>query len=147
MLFQVNWENEIIVYVYGVWDMFHVGHLKLLERAKSLGSYLVVGVVSDEAVRKRKGKNRPIISQDQRYDVINGLKIVNDVVRQNDFDPTPYIKKYPHKIKILVLGEDQKHIKDFSWYMKSKNVLIVRLERTKDISTSDIIERIKKECS
>ena len=134
-----------VVFTLGVFDTFHYGHLKLLERAKFLGDYLVVGVVSDEAVKKQKGENRPIINQTHRYAIVDSLKCVNATVFCKSFNP---IKEFNdiyftcNKIDIIVKGEDQEHLDYTEIIQKYPNVVVVTLGRTPDVSSSKIIEKI-----
>jgi len=63
-------EGKRIGLVMGSWDQCHIGHIRYLKRAKEECDYLVVGVDSDDKIRKRKGPNRPLIPEDERYDTI-----------------------------------------------------------------------------
>ena len=75
-----------IGYVPGVYDLFHVGHLRLIQRAKALSEHLIVGVLSDELVEHFKGK-RPYIPAEERMEIVGALKEVDEVVLV-DFDNT-----------------------------------------------------------
>ena len=66
--------------VQGSWDLFHVGHLRYILKARELCDYLIIGMDSDEKIRKRKGPSRPVIPEEERYDFINLLKIADDIV-------------------------------------------------------------------
>ena len=68
-----------IVLANGCFDFFHVGHIRYLAGAKALGECLVVGINSDEQVRKLKGENRPLISEHERAEIISALKFVDYV--------------------------------------------------------------------
>ncbi|MEM7142427.1 MAG: adenylyltransferase/cytidyltransferase family protein [Actinomycetota bacterium] len=72
-------------YTTGVYDMFHVGHLNLLRKAREHCDHLIVGVTSDEIVRERKGKS-PIIPFDERFDIVRSIRFVDEVVVQSDMD-------------------------------------------------------------
>ncbi|HEX5570412.1 MAG TPA: adenylyltransferase/cytidyltransferase family protein, partial [Ktedonobacterales bacterium] len=65
------------VVVTGVFDLLHIGHLRFLEAARRLGDRLVVGVESDERVRRWKGPNRPIQTEDDRLDLLRALRVVD----------------------------------------------------------------------
>ena len=69
----------IIVLANGCFDFFHVGHIRYLAEAKTLGDYLIVGINSDEQVRKLKGDNRPLIPEQERAEIISALKFVDYV--------------------------------------------------------------------
>jgi len=70
-------EGERIVCTNGVFDLMHVGHLRYLQAARSLGSILIVGLNSDASTRAIKGEKRPIVSQDERVEMLAGLTCVD----------------------------------------------------------------------
>jgi len=72
-------EGQRIILTQGVWDLLHEGHAKYLEKAKSYGDILVVGVDSDDLARKRKGPNRPIVPQSERVNMLIHLRHVDIV--------------------------------------------------------------------
>ena len=141
-------EKRKIVYTCGVYDLFHLGHLKILQRAYKCGDELCVGIVKDSAVKAIKGLNRPIINEKERFLLVNNLLWVNDCMFQETFDPSLNLeilhnRHYEDEI-IFVKGEDQDHISEI--YAKENNIKIVKLPRTQGVSTSEIIKRIKSEC-
>lgn len=71
--------ERIIGYVPGAWDMFHIGHLNILLRARALCDVLIVGVVTDEELLRVKGRS-PIVPLDERFEVVAALDLVDDVV-------------------------------------------------------------------
>jgi D-glycero-beta-D-manno-heptose 1-phosphate adenylyltransferase len=82
-----------LVVVTGVFDLLHIGHLRFLQAAHQLGDRLVVGVESDERVRRWKGPDRPIQTQDDRCDLLCALRIVDDVflIEGERIDPDYYV--------------------------------------------------------
>lgn len=72
-------EGDGLVVVTGVFDLLHIGHLRFLEAARRLGDRLVVGVESDERVRRWKGPDRPIQTQEDRCELLAALRVVDDV--------------------------------------------------------------------
>jgi len=135
--------EKIVVYTYGVYDLFHRGHLELLTDAKKLGDYLIVGIFSDDIAESFKRK--PIITLQDRLEIIRHCKIVDDVVVQYELHPGKNLKKYkPH---ILAKGPGA------GWSEKGKipgedmaqklNIKIIRLNYHSGISTSEIIKKIK----
>jgi len=80
----------VTVYTYAVADLLHVGHLRCLQQAKALGDYLIVGVLTDDAVRAYK--RGPVIPFEQRVELIKNLKCVDKVVQQDNVDPTRNLK-------------------------------------------------------
>lgn len=95
------------VFVNGTFDIIHLGHLALLSYAKSLGDYLVVGIDSDERVKKLKGENRPINSYIERRAILENLKSVDEVkIFDTDEDLINIIKT----CDIMVKGGDYNHL-------------------------------------
>lgn len=126
------------IITFGTFDVFHLGHLNILERAKSLGSHLTVGVSSDR-LNYLKKKRLPIYSEHDRLKIISNIRFVDQTFTEESLDLKEfYIRKY--KADILVMGSDWTgkfdHLKSFC--------NIIYLPRTKDISTTEIIHKIKK---
>ncbi len=95
----------IVGYTTGVYDLFHIGHLNLLKRAKSECDYLIVGVTSDELSLSRKGKT-PIIPLIERLEIVKNISFVNKVVIQDDMDK---LKAWEtHKFDKMFVGSDWK---------------------------------------
>jgi rfaE bifunctional protein nucleotidyltransferase chain/domain len=72
--------GELVVWTNGCFDLFHVGHLRSLQAAKSLGDRLIVGINSDASIRRLKGAGRPIVRQEERCEIIAALACVDAVV-------------------------------------------------------------------
>lgn len=129
---------------FGVWDLFHVGHLNILERAKGLGDLLVVGVASDELARTHKG-GVPIIPLEERLEIVKALRCVDVVVPYYDLDFTDILKGFD--VDILVVGEDwgklKEHLKIRKWIYMVRKGRIVTAPYTKGISTKIIRERTR----
>ena len=94
-----------IGYTTGVYDMFHIGHLNILKRAKEQCEYLVVGVTTDRLCYERK-KKYPIICEVDRMAIVKELKCVDEVVSQDNMDKVAAAKKY-HADAVFV-GSDWK---------------------------------------
>lgn len=75
-----------IVYLAGSWDMFHYGHVNILEKARSLGDYVIVGVHRDAIINKHRGQNLPIMTQHERVLSVLGCKFVDDVLIDAPYD-------------------------------------------------------------
>ena len=96
-------QPEIIGYVPGAWDMFHVGHLNILQRARRHCDVLIVGVVTDEALQRAKGK-LPIIPLDERMAVVQAMSIVDRVVV--DYSSNKIDAWRSHGFDVLFKGDD-----------------------------------------
>jgi len=125
------------VITFGTFDVFHVGHVNILERASSYGDYLIVGVSSDELNRSKKGRF-PIYSETDRLHIIQAMGCVNEVFVEHSLEQkAEYIKKF--HADILVMGDDWKgRFDQFDSLCEIKY-----LDRTPSISTTQIIEVVK----
>ena len=74
------------VVTFGVFDYFHYGHLKLFERAKAMGDYLIVAIQAEEYILKYKPDAQILYSQEQRMELINALEVVDEVAVYTDID-------------------------------------------------------------
>jgi cytidyltransferase-like protein len=92
------------VFIGGVWDLFHEGHVAILERAKALGTKLIVGVLTDDAAMAYK--ERPIIPFESRRRVVESLKCVDRVIAQNSKDPAADLVEAGLRPHYLVHGDD-----------------------------------------
>ena len=96
-----------IVFTNGCFDILHIGHVKYLNEAKKLGDFLIVGVNSDESIKRLKGHDRPINCLEDRMYILNNLKCVDLVVSFDEDDPRELIKIIkPH---YHVKGSDYKN--------------------------------------
>ncbi|MCD6225078.1 MAG: D-glycero-beta-D-manno-heptose 1-phosphate adenylyltransferase [Deltaproteobacteria bacterium] len=131
-----------IVFTNGCFDILHAGHVRYLAAAGAEGDILVVGLNSDKSVKSIKGNKRPIISQDQRAEVLAALESVNYITIFNEPDPFKLICRI--KPDVLVKGADWEE-KDIigADIVKKNGGRIVRVDIVQNISTSDIIQRIK----
>ena len=97
----------IKVWTNGCFDILHRGHIELFQYAKSLGDELIVGIDSDEKVKKDKGEDRPINSLDDRAIILQSIKYIDRVI---EFDSTDELRNLIKDIKpdIMVIGSDWK---------------------------------------
>ena len=95
-----------VVFTNGCFDILHVGHMRYLEEAKEFGDYLIVGVNSDESVKRLKGPTRPINNQEDRAELLTGLKSVDYTVIFTEDTPVELIGEL--KPSIHVKGGDYK---------------------------------------
>ncbi len=132
-----------VVFTNGCFDIMHAGHVRYLAAAKSEGEILIVGINSDKSVKSIKGKNRPIMPQDQRAEVLAGLWCVDYIVFFDEPDPLRLIQTI--KPDVLVKGEDWDEDKIIGAdSVKADGGRVVRVAVVPDISTSMIIKRIIK---
>ena len=125
------------VITFGTFDVFHIGHLRILERSRALGDHLTVGVSSDALNRSKKGRD-PVYPQDQRAEIVSGLRCVDAVVFEESLEEKrAYLLQ--HRADVLVMGED--------WagrFDEFRDVCeVVYLARTPAVSTTATIERIR----
>ncbi|MBI5574435.1 MAG: D-glycero-beta-D-manno-heptose 1-phosphate adenylyltransferase [Elusimicrobia bacterium] len=127
-----------IVFTNGCFDILHIGHIRLLKKAKLFGDILIVGLNSDSSVKKIKSKNRPIIPENERAEVLAAVSSVDFVVKFSQ--PTPYqlIKKIMPDV--LVKGADWKSGKIVGSEFAKK---VVRIPLVKNKSTTAIIKKLK----
>jgi D-beta-D-heptose 7-phosphate kinase/D-beta-D-heptose 1-phosphate adenosyltransferase len=132
-----------IVFTNGCFDILHVGHVRYLAAARSEGDVLVVGLNSDASVKSIKPDNRPIVTQEQRAEVLAGLAVVDFITIFDESDPMPLIRAI--KPDILVKGADWKEKEIVGAdVVKAYGGKVVRVEVVPGISTSRIIRRIVK---
>jgi len=125
------------VITYGTFDMFHIGHLKLLERLSKLGDKLIVCVSTDE-FNELKGK-KTIIPYKQRAEIVNAIKYVNKVIPENDWEQKINDLK-ENNVDIFAMGDDWEGKFDFlNEYCEVKY-----LRRTDGISSSALKEQLNK---
>lgn len=122
------------VITFGTFDVFHIGHVNILERAAQLGDYLIVGVSSD-ALSFKKKQRYPLYSQDDRVKIISAMRCVDEVfIEESLEDKARYIEM--KNADLLVMGDDWEG--RFDWVKPWCEV--VYLPRTPSISTTEIIE-------
>lgn len=125
-----------IVFTNGCFDILHVGHIRLLNYAKSLGSVLIVGLNSDASVKKIKGDKRPINNENIRKEMLLALKSVDEVIIFEQQTPIELIKKI--KPDIIVKGGDYKPEEVVGFGLSE----IVIFNYLNGYSTTKIIENI-----
>ena len=126
------------VITYGTFDLLHSGHIRLLERAKALGDYLIVGVTSD-GFDKARGKVNNRQTMEQRIEAVKALGIADEVIAEEyDGQKIDDIRKYG--IDIFTVGSDWEGKFD---YLK-EYCEVVYLPRTEGISSSEIRARLDK---
>lgn len=129
------------ILTFGVYDYFHLGHLRLFEQCKQYADYLIVAVQDGDQILKYKPQANILYSTEERVEILNALKIVDEVIVY-DSVCVDTLKKID--FDILALGED--HIggrfDEVEKWCKANGKKVVRLKRTRGISSSDIKKKI-----
>ena len=135
-------KKVIIGYTTGVFDMFHIGHLNILKRAKEQCDYLIVGVTTDELCFERK-KKYPIICESERMAIVSEMRCVDQVVPQANMNKLEAVMKY-HAEAVFV-GSDWKDTEAWNKYEKEfadAGCAVVYLDYTDGISTTILRNRL-----
>lgn len=138
-----NHEKKIIGYTTGVYDLFHIGHLNILRRAKEQCDYLIVGVSTDKLVEEYK-KKKPIIPFQERIEIIGAIKYVDKVVPQETMDKLVAWEQY--KFDVMFHGSDWKGSQLYQEIEKKLNevgVQIVYLPHTTGTSSTMLTEKLQ----
>lgn len=137
-------KEKVIGYTTGVFDLFHIGHLNVIKRAKEQCDYLIVGVSTDSLVESYKN-HRPVIPYEERAAIVEALKYVDEVVPQESMDKYAAWEKY-HFNKIFH-GDDWKNTdlyKAMKEKLESVGVESVYFPYTKNTSSTLISSVLKK---
>ena len=136
-------EGKSVVFTNGVFDLLHVGHVRYLKQARSLGDLLIVAVNSDAAVRKLKGTGRPITPEDERAEILAALRHVDYVVVFDDISPRSLIGELLPDV--LVKGGDydldQIHGRE---EVEAAGGKVISLPFFKGASTTALIEKMSR---
>jgi len=135
-------EGKKVVFTNGCFDILHAGHVHYLNECKKLGDILVVGINSDNSVKRLKGKNRPVLPLEMREYLLSNLCSVDYVVPFEE--DTPYNLIAAIKPDVLVKGGDWKEEQIVGRdIVKSYGGKVLTISFKYDISTTKIIELIK----
>lgn len=125
-------------YVPGVFDLLHVGHLNLLQRAADQVDHLIVGVVSDEGTAAYK--RRPVHDEQTRLAVVRALRMVDEAQLQATTDPTPELEGLrPH---VLFHGDDWAELKEGQATLARLGIEFVLLPYTRGVSSSEYVAEL-----
>ena len=131
-----------IGYTTGVFDMFHIGHLNILRRAKQQCDYLIVGVSTDELVQMYK-KKIPIIPHEERIEIVKAIRYVDQVVSQESMDKVAAWEKL--HFDVIFHGDDWKGssmYNDIEEKMKKLGVAMVFLPHTQGTSSTQLANKL-----
>lgn len=137
-------KNKKIVFTNGCFDILHRGHIEYLAQAANHGDILLIGLNTDNSVRRIKGNSRPVQDQFARAMVLASLQFVSAVILFDEDTPYELIKRV--KPDILVKGSDYK-IEDIVGYdiVTAKGGEVVTIDFIEGYSTTSIIEKLKKD--
>ena len=133
-----------IGYTTGVFDMFHMGHLNILRRAKEQCEYLIVGVTTDALCFQRKNKY-PIIDEQDRMAIVEAIRYVDKVIAQTDMEKIRPVRELG--ADVVFVGSDWKGTEAWDRYEKEFAELgctVVYLDHTDGISSSILRDKINK---
>lgn len=133
--------NKIVTF--GVYDYFHLGHLRLFEQAKKYGDYLIVAVQDGNYILKYKPDAKVLYSTEERVEIIKALRVVDEVVVYESVGAAALEKI---DFDTLALGEDHKggRFDEAIAWCKEHGKQVVRLKRTPGIASSDIKKELSK---
>ncbi len=133
---------EKVVFTNGCFDLIHPGHIELLERARKLGTKLIVGINSDDSVRKIKGYPKPFQTQQERAAILRGLRSVDEVLIFDDLTPEKIIREI--EPSVLVKGGDWK-VKEIigADFVLKNGGEVFSIPLKEGFSSSKIVEKIQ----
>lgn len=135
--------KKIRIYTPGVFDCFHIGHLRHLQFAKKQGDILIVGIRTDEFTKKRKGQY-PAIPLEHRIEILKGLSCVDEIIIRDKMDFVEEMKLA--NADIFVGSNSYKNVRGYynalKLYIEKTNKKLILSNYTQDISSTKIKERI-----
>tara|TARA_B100000925_G_C21922015_1_gene436301 strand:- start:41 stop:472 length:432 start_codon:yes stop_codon:yes gene_type:complete len=139
-------KNKIIGYTTGVFDLFHIGHVEILRKSKSMCDKLIVGVTSDKLVKYKFKKS--VIPFQERLKIVSACKYVDIAVPQNNMNKLEAYKKY--KFDVMFVGDDWYNTKKWKEYekeFKEYKVKIIYFPYTKNTSSTklnSILDKLRR---
>src|SRR3954454_18495181 len=139
-----NWKRagKTVVFTNGCYDILHPGHIRLLERARSLGDILILALNTDSSVQRLKGASRPLIPQDDRAELACALQAVDAVTLFDEDTPRELIAEVLPDI--LIKGADWSHFIAGSEEVKAAGGEVCTLPLEPGFSTTDIAEKVQQ---
>ena len=124
------------IYISGTWDLFHIGHLNAIKKAKEMGDELIVGISTDELIKKYK-------NHAPGFKIIQSLKYVDKIVTQEELSTVEQFKNLD--FDILIVGDDwkDKYLDGIEWIKNHPEKKVVFLPRTQGISTNSIRKKLE----
>jgi D-beta-D-heptose 7-phosphate kinase/D-beta-D-heptose 1-phosphate adenosyltransferase len=134
-------QGQTVVFTNGCYDLLHPGHIRLLDRARSLGSLLIVGLNTDASVRRSKGPHRPLTPEEDRAELLLALAAVDGVVYFDEETPRELIAELLPDV--LVKGADWSHFIAGREEVEAAGGRVEALALEPGYSTTAIIEKIR----
>lgn len=152
MLLEKKWLKEIalwkqekqrIVFTNGCFDLFHFGHLQVIKQSAKFGDKLIVGINSDASIKRLKGSDRPVVSENERQAIIASLKVVDMAIIFGEDTPFELIEAVVPDV--LVKGDDYK-VEDIvgSDIVLGNGGSVETIKKIEGYSTSLLIDKISK---
>lgn len=134
-------EKKVKVFTSGSFDLFHVGHLNILEKSAALGDELIVGVSTDELIMEYKGM-KPIIPFEERFRIVSALACVTRAVKQVKLTEIAQLQR--EQIDIVTIGDDwiNKYLEGLEWMKSQEGKQVVYFPYTPGVSTTTIKKNI-----
>lgn len=136
--------DDKIVYVDGAFDLFHVGHMRVLEAARKYGTYVIVGIHEDSVVNEAKGSNYPIMNLNERVLGVLSCRFVDEVVMGVPFAVTSDVLK-SLSVDVVVAGKVQEptsHPMGDPYAVPKANKIFVEVDSGSDLTTDGVIKRV-----
>lgn len=133
-------EGKTVVFTNGCYDLLHPGHIRLLEKARSLGDVLILALNSDASVRRMKGPSRPLMDEAERAEMALALEAVDAVTLFDEDTPRELVGSVVPNV--LVKGADWSHFVAGREEVEAAGGLVLTLDLEPGYSTTDIVERI-----
>ena len=135
-------QNKTVVFTNGCFDILHVGHLRYLNDAKKQGDVLIVGVNSDESVRRLKGPTRPINNEIDRAEMLSGLKAVDFTLIFDELTPIETLEKIKPSIHVKGGDYTKEQLPETATVEKNGGEVII-LSYVEGKSTTNIVNKIQ----
>jgi len=137
-------EDKKIIFTNGCFDILHLGHIRYLKEARRVGDILIVGLNSDNSVRSLKGKDRPLVKEEDRAEILSALEMVDYIVIFNESTPKNLIDSIIPDV--LVKGGDWRKEEVVGRNtVEAQGGKVVIIPEVKGYSTSTLINKIRKE--
>ncbi len=141
----VGLQSEAITFVIGSFDLLHTGHLHFLQKAKEVGGgKLLVGIIEDDIITEQKGKDRPIVSQQDRAELVDALKVVDYVF----LAPALSISEVANEVirsvhpENAVASREDYETRKQDWQTKGTNLILI--DKIPERSTTKIVQKITR---